>query len=279
MIYSVSASSFLASNRFAYTQNLPFFKREKIISFSPGLNIIFGPNASGKSTLLRGLALHLAAEQGGASCVTQDYLRTTVDLFAAATSKGSKSLDELGLHVEHDGKPIQFLDPRVTVGITSGAFDNDFFNEGLRETIHRKSMSSGEKTLSRLGRVVSVLTGESPMPTQVEYKVSAKVLNSTWAAGLAIVKERFKATAPEGPATILLDEPESGLGLPLQARLWELLARHSGHQLIVASHSPFALGLPEANYIETSLGYAQQAKAELSRFFSSGSGDPAPLNP
>ena len=61
-----------------------------------------------------------------------------------------------------------------------------------------------------------------------------------------------------GVPTLLFDEPDRSLDIPLQARFWELMALvgiRRERQIIAASHSVFALGLPGVNYIEVVPGY------------------------
>jgi hypothetical protein len=59
---------------------------------------------------------------------------------------------------------------------------------------------------------------------------------------------------PKAQPTMIFDEPEANFGLEWQARLWqtfEARAQQGTHQIIVVSHSPFALGIHGAHYVLT----------------------------
>jgi hypothetical protein len=62
----------------------------------------------------------------------------------------------------------------------------------------------------------------------------------------------------------LLDEPERSYDLNAQVGVWRLLRAYSDQvQFIVASHSLFALKIPDAHYIELSPRYLEGSEAVL----------------
>lgn len=274
MIESITIEKFKKAKRgsaeqnrlFGYAENLPFFqeltkKRSAAVQFKPGLNILFGPNGSGKSTLLSMLALYLAAEQGGVSTVTQDWISKVF---------GFRSNDlNFHYHLAHDGQPILYGNPRQTVGLSGGSFDDDFFSEGLINTFNRGS--TGETTLFRLREILEVLSGKKPPPATISMRLQRNRLNDVWAARLDLIEKAvLKPTLPKGTFTVLIDEPESGLGLPWQAGLWRNILGHpktaEHFQLIVATHSPFALGLDHAHYINLQAGYREECEQALAKW-------------
>lgn len=122
--------------------------------------------------------------------------------------------------------------------------------------------------MQRGHRLFSVLlkaaAGEpSGFPDSIAWKVKREHLDPKV---LPLVDTLFEAHCPQGPQTLLLDEPESGFGMPWQAGLWRnVLSRidPAKHQVIVATHSPFALMVPDAHYIEMTPGYANDCSATL----------------
>lgn len=260
--------------RFAYARTIPFLAHRKALVFRPGLNVLFGPNASGKSTVLQMLATHLAAAQGGISTVTEAWVREVVDFGLGRRGCGTPSL-RLGFRVVHDGQPVLFADPRQAVGLAAGgcAFDNDFFDQGVQNTLTRGKVATGEQTLRRLDAVLAVLQGKAAMPTAIQATISKNAVNSIWEEAISLAETLLVPGLPAvgGAAplpTILLDEPESGLGIPLQARLWNVLAETAQartYQVIVASHSVFALGLGGAHYLDTAQGYRGACEEALAR--------------
>lgn len=277
-----------------WADNLGYFKSAPRTEFKPGLNIVFGANGSGKSTVLQLLATSLAALQGGTSVVTSDWMR---GLFGFRGNGLNLPCD-----VVHDGQPVMFFDARAREGLMGGSFDDDFFDLGVANALSKGS--TGQLGLQRLDRVLQVLLkkqdAEAPppvaapkpepkpasrgktlkdlerrggakslvpqgFPKQVEWRVPREGYNESSAARLALVEELLRAKRPVGPKTFILDEPESGYSLPWQARLWEILSNidPERHQVIVATHCPFALCIPGANYIEITPGYLLECQAAM----------------
>jgi predicted ATPase len=89
---------------------------------------------------------------------------------------------------------------------------------------------------------------------------------SLWAQAIDLVEARLAASIPRGPMTVLLDEPESNFSMFWQSKIWSLLSKpdvHERFQVIVASHSVFALGIPGATYLEFEPGYVARATEVL----------------
>lgn len=265
MFSQITLTNLKSSPRFGYARALPFFKNKRQLVFKPGLNILFGPNGSGKSTVLHMLGETMSAVQGGVSTVTQRTVHETVDMMAGR-DRSQGMVDKLGLDVMHDGQPVVFCDPRDSVGLDSGAFDDDFFSQGFAEVQLRHTSSHGQLSVHRLNTVLAVLLDKAPFPKEVAWKIKRGQVNDMWQQALDVVQARMQARIDPAQPTVLLDEPEANYSLPWQARLWSLLAREAvaaKFQLIVASHSPFALGIPHAHYIDLAGGFRQEAEAAL----------------
>lgn len=240
---------------FGYAYELAFFKKKRKVDFKPGLNILFGPNGCGKSTVLNILGTTMCAVQGGLSSVTEDVVHKTVDMAIGLRRAGQAApmLDKIGLKVVHDGQGVLYVDPRKATGLTGGHFDNDFMAAGVRELTEMRTLSHGQASYSRTNAAVGVLLGKLLPPGEVRQVVKKANVNSVWVRALEVLETRMAASIPTGQFTVLLDEPESNFSLRWQGQLWALLARPDVAQrlqVIVASHSPFALGIPHANYID-----------------------------
>lgn len=234
------------SKAYNYAEKLDFFKNNKSIEFKPGLNIIFAPNGTGKSTILEILAKFTASEQGGISTITNSWKQDMIN-FGVNTMKGIK--------VFHDGQPTLYNNPRKAVGLFGGmaAFDDDFFEQGIMETQLRES--TGYTTMTRLQRVLAVLSGQAQMPKDFQKKSSLDDTYNTF----------LKANIEKNQPTMILDEPESGLAIHVQANIFRMInkrAKENNLQIIVATHSPFALSC-DANFIELQPGYLKIAKQEI----------------
>jgi energy-coupling factor transporter ATP-binding protein EcfA2 len=239
MISDIDFTNIKDSENFKYAVELDFFKKNTQMQFKPSLNIIYAPNGTGKSTLLKIMAQFTASEQGGVSTITNSWIQDVA---------GFRESKLKGLSVKHDGQSVMYTNPRQAVGLFGGtaAFDDDFFSEGVAETQLRQS--TGLTTLYRMQKILGVITGKAQAPSKIANK-GGRLTELT--SGF------LKASIPEGQKTILLDEPESGLAVHVQANLWKMIEQGAikhDLQIIVASHSPFALAC-KANYIELQPGY------------------------
>lgn len=246
MIEKIDFEKIEESSVYGYAKKLDFFQKNKEVHFKPGLNIIFAPNGTGKSTLLEIMAKFTASEQGGISTITSSWKQDMI---------GHNENKMQGIQVFHDGQPTMYNNPRKAVGLFGGmaAFDDDFFNEGVMETQLRES--TGYTTMARLQKVLNVIAGEGKMPHEFAKKVN--------------IDEKYgqflEAKIEKGQQTIILDEPESGLAIHAQSKIFRMIekaAKEKNLQIIIATHSPFAL-MSEANFIELHPGYIQKAKYEI----------------
>lgn len=215
------------------------------IEFKPGLNIVWGPNGSGKSTLLLTIARVLQCAESRDQTVTLGSIRAMFDTGISATRVRD------GVVPVYDGQPVMFFDPAKPVGLTGGQIDWDQGDRGLRSLMGQKA-SAGQQTMAGLGEVLKAAREGLPA---TRWAVNEDHLNSVWAPAARRVRELLGGDpeAPRGPPTLLLDEPDRSLNIVYQHQLWETLAtKFPGRvQVIATSHSPFALMLPGAHYIET----------------------------
>lgn len=261
------------SVQFRYAEDVEFFKGRDEISFKPGLNILVGPNGSGKSTVLKMLGESMCSIQCGLSAVTRDAVQSGVDMMASIgirlrdpKAEIPPMPDKFGLSVLHDGQSAVYCDPRNPMGLSAGAFDEDNLETGIVEAMTARRRSHGELALQRANPALAVLLGKLPFPTEVRYGIKRDHVNEKWQEALDVLERRLVASIPRGQPTVLLDEPEANYSLAWQAKLWSLLAEPSVAercQVIVASHSAFALGIPHANYIETEPGMRETAEHVL----------------
>lgn len=230
MIDSILFNETLKDNkRFDYALNLPFFKEHTTLKFTDGLNILFSPNGTGKSTILKMLGQATASEQGGHSTITNTWIS---DVNRRGHAKG--------FTVIHDGQPVIYCNPRDTIGLIGGGagFDDDFFTEGMQNLMLKES--TGGETITKLVTAFSIMAGKNDFPTVIGNKTSYQTEEVPV----------LKASIPKHKPTLIFDEPESGLATFLQANLFKKLEEASANfQIIVATHSVFSIGC-SANFIE-----------------------------
>jgi len=93
-------------------------------------------------------------------------------------------------------------------------------------------------------------------------------VSDTWKKRLEAAEGYLSGSIAVGQQTIIMDEPESFLSIPMQVAFWRRILgedpkRFERLQLIVATHSPFAFRLSHANYIEMNPGYLRECKEAL----------------
>lgn len=242
MIESISfdARKLAKNNDFSYLSDLIYFKKSKTIEFTDGVNIIFSPNGTGKSSILRMIALNLAAEQGGVSKVTTSWL---LKMFGLNLGGESKQTPLHGITIKHDGQKLYKFDARQEVGLTRDRqIDQDFFHEGLVEAMEKKS--TGLLTIQRTRKLADLLEDFN----NIDFEITDKHRADDNEDALKILSPNI----PKGKPTILMDEPESGLSPIFQGNFLTALPNYESfnkYQWIIATHSPFAFMLPDANII------------------------------
>lgn len=226
-------------------------KRRKKFTFKPGINVIWGPNGIGKSTIIKAMARLLHAEQSGNSIITSTSTGELRDTF----DRENPWRD--GLRVDYDGQPISYIDPQNRPGLFGGmaAFDYDFTDLGM-STLQRDKVSSGQSAMAMFHTLAK-------RPKTFEIHGQYRKHQSCQEA-----LERVQGTIKQGPRTILWDEPDANLDWPSKAKFWDMMLM-SPMQHIVATHSPFALRmatyLDDINLIPIGpKGYADECRKVLS---------------
>ena len=233
--------------------DVEWLKGRSEIEFGPGLNILFGGNGSGKSTVLATIAKLLCCYDGDAQVVGQ---HTGHDLHTR--TKDGKSL-KLGLEPIHDGSPVIHFDPSQTVGLIGGGFDWDFGDAGLRNTMFKGS--AGQTCMMRMNKALAIAFGKIDWP-----EVVWNGTNPDFSPELATF---FKGDGNRVRPTLIMDEPSSNLDLRTEIMLFKALQKiaDAGVQVIVATHSVFALHMDGAKYIDTVAGYSTHAKIDVEAHF------------
>lgn len=207
--------------------------------FTPGLNILFGLNGSGKSSLLTLIARMFHCEQG------QDEQKVTSYSFSEMFSLNfnnpglSYASKYDAVSIVHDGSPVVYLSPNKVKGqIHAGSFDDDFFKDSVQSYMFKGS--SGETTIRRLGPFLKKIDeGSFKKIPKIERHDEGKEIINSFLAG-TLEKDR---------PTVILDEPEKSLDVMAEMGLWEFIKAQRKVQMIISTHSLFACDIPEANYI------------------------------
>lgn len=231
-----------------------FLKDKTELEFKPGLNVLYGHNGSGKSTLLSSIAHTLCCHEIGRQVVTKNGILSWSDFTFEAGW-----VSRFGVYPEHDGSPVMYYDPSREVGVRHGRIQDDFSREGVLDALFRGS--AGETNWMRIHEVMGVLMGDHSCPP-IDWRIPKDLRPNLE----TFLQGDGKPVCP----TILLDEPSSNMDIPTEMGFYELLyqaATKRGIQVIVATHSPFALNFKGANYIDTTPNASADALLRVEYYF------------
>lgn len=266
MISSVKVNS-------GFAADLPCLKG-KTFEFKPGLNILFSPNGTGKSTLLSIMGAYC-----GINCKTGGWSRHPEPLDVGGTHKGVKFPDAFAhlspskctADLKWDGTPT-FINNSATDNVAKnmGYFIDDasMSPDGLVTDMGEQLSamwnvsSQGQNRMNKLNKVFMMLDKK---PDLTSNPFSKRTSNDNWiSAGQAFV-DYVKSLNPTGVVTILLDEPEKSLSMEMQFFLWHMAFPKIAleRQLIIATHCPMSLFVKTANFLDLQEGYTEKAKRIL----------------
>lgn len=184
------------------------------IEFNPRLNVVYGPNGSGKTTILRALAQATGCGAGGWSVDTVSVGNGNESI-GAERSEQTVVLDPppFGASVCWDGTPVFYQD--CYTHSEDSFFGSDYLDR------HSHLRSSGEKRIGLVNELID------------------------------FIEERFLTyrLPRDVRPTLLLDEVDNHIGIAAQSIFWEEIVGHlcKKYQLIVSTHSIFPLLLQRDN--------------------------------
>lgn len=223
------------------------------------INVIFGPNASGKSTILKAIAGNAACSDGYTSVFQPIQMGGVVDDKFDNESVKKTILQEFKTNsskIKWSGNPIFFENFRNRLrnsshefGCLQGSILNGVADEALFHTDINNRVSGGQLNsfiLNRLMKIASTkISLESILMNQLKGYFNA---NDIWKACAKAQLDYFSNLPDfkkESNATILLDENDASLDIPTVVTLYTewlpTLVEKTGCQLILVSHHPVIL--------------------------------------
>lgn len=226
---------------------------DKEYKFTEGMNILFGPNACGKSVALRFMKAYCSIPKGGWTQLV-DPKALAPDPFPHAYRAMTPDKDRF--EMDWDGSPVFYNAGDISdnnAWFFQAAGNNS--EDGLSTEAERfetmlEKPSSGQYRLKQINKILQIARNPS------DYHDYNKLLGDVSAQ-----LEYLDSLPKDGKTTLLLDEPERSLSLPKQQKLLEVLLEFSDEfQIIAACHSPFALDLPreKVNFLEIEKGYVDE---------------------
>jgi energy-coupling factor transporter ATP-binding protein EcfA2 len=258
-----------------YPLELPCIQN-KTFEFTLGINILFGPNGCGKSTIIKTLKSYCGIKRGGWTQVSDPLELGT---FYVGRMHEAKPLPH-AYHVYAPGKataivgwdgfPAFFNDGDIKVSETFfyqnvGQSEDGITTEAEQLEALALKPSSGQYRIQRINKVISML-GAPPtieeverIPDRLQQKDYAKQEVNYWRS-LGRRSNKY---------TVILDEPERSLSLPKQQKLLcEIIPQEmKNYQVIIATHSIFALMMKNVNIIDMESGYVEECKELIKKEF------------
>ena len=261
---------------------------EKTITFDPDkINVIFGPNGSGKTTIIKAIAKAcLCGDRDSMDGYTNPYhlepLYINGDLGDETKYNIDNYKESLFLHkndadVDWDGYPTYFenLSGRRNTGIL-GDLTGSLFQTTKDEFLWlatKSKISLGQNTIymiQKLAEVCSVCPTWEDFEKTVEEKKRSEMWYKTGKLALDYIKIFRRKT---GKMTLLLDEIDKSLDLSNTLLLYKeflpRLAKKFNIQIILVSNSPLMLtnmvqNSPDYNFISIDKKYTKEIKQNFS---------------
>lgn len=264
-------------------------------NFEPDkINIIFGANGSGKSTIIKAIA-------GAASCgdgytrfndptafrysfnwdKMSDSERYSKEEFLKVLEGRQKNTAQ----VEWDGSPVYYHNFGETVE-RAGSFFGGLTNSGIINSAKEEAMfilggkeiSAGQKAAWIFNKLIKVIGVEVSLKDIVApFMDKLKNANSTWTSAYRVQYDYYSKLpnfSKVSKKTVLLDEVDINLDIETVHRLYiEVLPRlvkKYGAQIIAVSHSPIILSKdimenPMYNVISIDEEYTNDVKSILKK--------------
>jgi energy-coupling factor transporter ATP-binding protein EcfA2 len=240
-----------------FASELPSLKG-RTFNFTDGLNVLFGSNGCGKSTLMKCMKAYCCLQHGGWSAIS-DFNKLGAGgvgnfpfVYRAFTPTG-----ECDTRVDWDGTATFYNDSDMRIDDMSWFFNKDILKqEGLTTEAEQmdfvaKRPSSGQTRIKKLNKIFNIAKNPpkfwetTPNNNRYEHMEVAYVTS----------------LPRNGKVTILLDEPEKSLSIPKQIELFKFLKEFQNDlQIIISTHSPFILFEDGINIIEMEENYIQTCK-------------------
>lgn len=243
--YKVQCSELLVGRKFEFS--------------SDRINLIFGPNASGKSTILKSIASHAFCTDGWSSFQKPLDFRLGFDEDKSIESY-KKNIAEIILQmsgtssqVDWDGSPIYYhnFENRENygqIGDLSGSIIESI-GEEMTWRISKNKSSNGQKMFYQFSKLMKFMSKTITYNEILEHSRKYLHSNEYWRNCFLAQEEYFKsfpmAFDPNGQNTYLFDEIDKSTDIlnvnELYTKIFPFIIDKYGCQIIVISHSPLVL--------------------------------------
>lgn len=251
------------------------------------INILFGRNGTGKSTILRAIAGNAMCEDGFSSVYEPIQMGGFWDEEFDAGKK-AQSLMKNTAEVKWSGNPIYFDNFSETLRKQHGSFGDlqgsvlsDIVDEALFLTEIQGKVSGGEMAKYIYNKICAYLKEEISMEDIILPRIQQMTgRNDVWDACANEQLKRFKQFpdySKKCPVTLLFDEVDKSMDIESVAKLYTVVLPKLIHdyrcQIITVSHNPIVLSKAiygnkeDYNIISMELNYTDEAVKLLRKIF------------
>ena len=257
-----------------YKEDMEFYKKHKgqykvkcsellvgrVFEFSSDkINLIFGQNASGKSTILKSIASHALCTDGFSSFQKPMDFRLGIDkdesleAYKKNISKIILRMSGTSSQVDWDGSPIYYhnFENRQNygyIGDLSGSIIESI-GEEMSWMISKNKFSNGQKMFYQFSKLMKFMSKTITYKEILEPNRKYLHSNECWKNCFLAQEEYFKsfpmAFDTNGQNTYLFDEIDKSTDIlnvnELYTKIFPSIIDKYGCQIIVISHSPLVL--------------------------------------
>lgn len=249
---------------------------KKKFEFKKGINLLYGPNGCGKSTIIKTIKGYCAIKVGG---WTHPSVPSEIGIgrlngsdyphaYSTYTPANCKAL------VVWDGLPSFFNDGDVKIHELEYFFKFKTAGDGITdendiEKILTEKPSAGQYRLLKINKVLNLLKAGAPDYNIEDFKGYENKDDNYYANRefkfWNYINRLYTANHDDSCNTVLLDEPERSLSHAKQKEFFlEILPRElKDYQVIIATHSLYSIFTPDANIIEMEDGYIEDFKIAI----------------
>lgn len=249
---------------------------QKEFHFERGVNILFGDNGTGKSTILKTIAgygltkngwtnieypISACREDGG--LFGKNEKEPSIDYLISSLTEGLKADNDLNGAVFIDYGKSEDGDYRnANMGFGAGTLS---FAGNIIRRFDNANKSTGEIRKNDLKSLYETLSYRWCIP---EEKYLDEEKSEYWREGKKFVRDYLVKVITSDVNTLLFDEPEMNLSVKATIKFYQnLVGLSKYYQIIVASHYPLVLFNPDYNIISMSENYTNYCKREMKKVF------------
>ncbi|WP_296864486.1 AAA family ATPase [uncultured Methanobrevibacter sp.] len=246
--YKVECSTSLIGRKFKFVDNK--------------INIIFGPNCSGKTTLIKCIAAKALCEDGFSNFI--EPVRLKIPMSEERTYSGYKkalfnvilSLAGTSSNVEWDGSPIyyhNFINRKNygSLGDLTGSIISSL-SEEISYIMNSDKISSGQNTFYQINKLAQIMSKNmtyDDILAPYKKRYGGNGVNECWQTVYKVQEDYFKsfpmAFNTAGKNTYLFDEIDRAMDIVNTNILYTVvlpnIMKKYNKQIIVISHSPIVL--------------------------------------